>query len=87
MLLQHVWIIEATGQGTETKVLIRLDTRVATPCRRLRLVNKLIVRVGRRRVDDEVCRALWRMQHEAVRIVSEDLPPDSKSVLGPKLAT
>lgn len=81
MLLEHVYIIEATGQGTETKVRLRLDTRVATPCRCSRLVNRLIARAGRRRVDEEVCGALWRMQQEARRIVSEDLPPDSESVL------
>ena len=27
MLLEHVYIIEATGQGTETMVRLRLDTR------------------------------------------------------------
>ena len=82
MLLEHVYIIAATGQGTETKVRLRLDTRVATPCRFSRLVNRLIARAGRRRVDEEVCGALWRMQQEVRRIASEDLPPDSESVLG-----
>ena len=81
MLLEHVYIIEATGQGMETKVRIRLDTRVATPCRRSQLVNRLIARVGRQRVDQEVFCALWRFQQEVQRIVSEALPPDSKSVL------
>jgi len=82
MLLEHVSIIEATGQGTETKIRLRLDTRVATPCRRSRLVNRMIARVGRRRVNEEVCGALWRMQQEILSITSDDLPPDSESVLG-----
>ena len=82
MLLEHVYIIETTGQGTETKVRLRLDTRVATPCRRSRLVNRMIARVGRRRVNEEVCGALWRMQQEILSITSDDLPPDSESVLG-----
>lgn len=82
MLLEHVYLIEATGQGAETKVRLRLDTRVATPCRRSRLVNRLIAKVGQRRVNEEVCGALWRMEQEVRKIAAEDLPPDSKSVLG-----
>ena len=81
MLLEHIYIIEATSQGMETKVRLRLDTRVATPCRRSRLANRMIAKIGQRRVNEEVCGALSRMQQEIQSITSEVLPPRSTSVL------
>ena len=82
-LAEQHYTIDFTVEEKRTKIQIEIYTRVFVPQRRLRFVQRLVNRIARRRVAQELCRAIDNLRWEMAQIISEDRPTDAKSILVP----
>jgi hypothetical protein len=80
-LAEQHYIINFAAQDERTTITIAIYSRVFVQQRRLRCVRRLINRVAHRRVAEELQRAIVDLRQSISQVVSEDRPPDAKSIL------
>ncbi len=80
-LAEQHYVLEFAAEDERTTISMEVYSRVFVPQRRLRCVRRLINRVARRRVAAELQQAVVDLRGAISLIVSEDRPPDAKSIL------
>ncbi len=83
LLAEQHYVLEFEAQEQQTQIRIQMFTKVNVPWSRLRSVRRLMNRIARRRVANEICRNRERLQSEITGIVTEERPNDAQSILFP----
>jgi len=79
---QH-YMLELESQESQTQIRIQMYVKANVPWSRLRSVRRLVNRIARRRVADEICRNRANLMREITKIVTEDRPKDAQSIFFP----
>jgi hypothetical protein len=82
-LAAQQYTIDAVDQAGKTAVNLRIDTRAMLPQKRLRMVQRLVNRVGERVVVETIDQAICDLAAEMQSVAAQPRPADAKSIFAP----
>lgn len=83
LLAEQHYTFEFEAQEKQTRISIRMFSKVNLPWSRLRPVRRLMNRIARRRLAKEICRNRASLKWVITEIVTNDRPEDAQSILFP----